>query len=183
MTLILRTQNKHHNSHRKWTLVINYSITNKKQTNFYAYAQICTHKHMRTHTHTFIYLFIYLLQSIQIFGTTPTTMHSEKNNICWILYCICCLLQKLFSTLLQWLSVTHCSGLWFISLHLLRKHENTGQLWALRFDVTAWTCHTANTGRFIMYSGITKIYYRKTIGHVFTKTVQIEGTTQKFFSQ
>ena len=30
-----------------------------------------------------------------------------------------------------------------------------------------------------MYSGITKIYYRKTVGHVFTKPVQIEGTTQK----
>jgi len=29
-----------------------------------------------------------------------------------------------------------------------------------------------------MYSGITKIYYRKTVGHVFTKPVQIEGTTQ-----
>jgi hypothetical protein len=37
------------------------------------------------------------------------------------------------------------------------------------------------TGRFIMCSGITKIYYRKTVGHVFTKPVQIEGTTQKFF--
>jgi hypothetical protein len=29
-----------------------------------------------------------------------------------------------------------------------------------------------------MYSGITKIYYRKTVGHVFRKPVQIEGTTQ-----
>jgi hypothetical protein len=29
-----------------------------------------------------------------------------------------------------------------------------------------------------MYSGITKIYYRKTVRHVFTKPVQIEGTTQ-----
>jgi hypothetical protein len=38
------------------------------------------------------------------------------------------------------------------------------------------------TGCFIMYSRITKIYYRKTVGHVFTKqTVQIEGTTQNFF--
>jgi hypothetical protein len=35
-----------------------------------------------------------------------------------------------------------------------------------------------NTGRFIMNSGITKIYYRKTVGHVFTKPVQTEGTTQ-----
>jgi len=34
------------------------------------------------------------------------------------------------------------------------------------------------TGRFIMYTGITKIYYRKNLGHVFTKPVQIEGTTQ-----
>jgi len=33
-----------------------------------------------------------------------------------------------------------------------------------------------NTGRFITYSGITKNYYRKTAGHVFTKPVQIEGT-------
>jgi len=37
------------------------------------------------------------------------------------------------------------------------------------------------TGRFIMYSGITKIYYRNTVGHVFTKPLQIEGTTQFFF--
>ena len=30
-----------------------------------------------------------------------------------------------------------------------------------------------------MYSEITKICYRKIVGHVFTKPVQIEGTTQK----
>jgi len=29
-----------------------------------------------------------------------------------------------------------------------------------------------------MYSGITKFYYRKTVGHVFAKPVQIIGTTQ-----
>ena len=32
-----------------------------------------------------------------------------------------------------------------------------------------------------MYSGTTKIYYRKTAGHVFTKPIQIEGTTQKIY--
>ena len=37
------------------------------------------------------------------------------------------------------------------------------------------------TGRFIMYSGTTKSYYRKTVGQVFTKPVQTEGTTQFFF--
>ena len=37
------------------------------------------------------------------------------------------------------------------------------------------------TGLFIMYSRITKIYYRKSAGHIFTKPVQIEGTTQKDF--
>jgi len=37
---------------------------------------------------------------------------------------------------------------------------------------------TLYTGRFIMYSGITKIYYRKIVGQVFTTPVQIEGTTQ-----
>jgi hypothetical protein len=31
-----------------------------------------------------------------------------------------------------------------------------------------------------MYSGVTKINYRKTLGHVFTKPVQIEGTTEFF---
>ena len=41
----------------------------------------------------------------------------------------------------------------------------------------------ASTGRFVMYYGITKIYYRKTVGHVFMKPVQIEGTNRKFFSQ
>ena len=30
-----------------------------------------------------------------------------------------------------------------------------------------------------MYSRITQIYYRKTVGHVFTKPLQIEGTTKK----
>jgi len=33
-----------------------------------------------------------------------------------------------------------------------------------------------------MYSEITKIYYAKTVGHVFAKPVQIEVTTQFFFS-
>jgi hypothetical protein len=32
-----------------------------------------------------------------------------------------------------------------------------------------------------MYSGITKIYYRKTVVHIFTKPVQIEGTTKNIF--
>jgi len=42
------------------------------------------------------------------------------------------------------------------------------------------TQHIAHrtTGRYIMYSGITKIYYRKTVRHVFTKPVQIEGKIQ-----
>jgi cytochrome bd-type quinol oxidase subunit 1 len=31
-----------------------------------------------------------------------------------------------------------------------------------------------------MYSGITKIYYSETVGQVFTKPVQIEGTTENF---
>jgi hypothetical protein len=48
---------------------------------------------------------------------------------------------------------------------------------------SGWGFHgEVNTWRFIMYSGITKIYYRKTVGHIFTKPVQIEGTTQKYFS-
>ena len=47
------------------------------------------------------------------------------------------------------------------------KHTNTGR--------------GKNTRRFIMYSGITKIYYRKTVGHVFTKLVQIEGKLNNFF--
>jgi len=33
--------------------------------------------------------------------------------------------------------------------------------------------------RFLMYSGITTIYYREPIVHVFTKIFLIEGTTQK----
>ena len=41
--------------------------------------------------------------------------------------------------------------------------------------------HRIPTGRFIMYSGITKLYERKTVGHVFRKPVQIEGTTQTLF--
>jgi len=37
-----------------------------------------------------------------------------------------------------------------------------------------------NTGRFIMHSGITKIYYRKKVGHVFMNPVQIEEKTLIF---
>jgi hypothetical protein len=33
----------------------------------------------------------------------------------------------------------------------------------------------------LMHSGNTKIYDRKTVGHVFTKPVQMEGTIQKLF--
>jgi len=32
-----------------------------------------------------------------------------------------------------------------------------------------------------MYSLITNIYYRKSVGHIFTKHIQMDGTTQ-FFS-
>jgi len=32
---------------------------------------------------------------------------------------------------------------------------------------------SCTTGRFIMYTGITEIYYRETVGHVFTKPVHI----------
>ena len=46
--------------------------------------------------------------------------------------------------------------------------------------IMGWT--SQYTGRFIMYSGITIIYYRKTLGHIFTKPVQIEGITQIIFS-
>jgi len=44
-------------------------------------------------------------------------------------------------------------------------------MWHLHFSTSK------HTGRFIMFSGITKICYMKTVGHVFTKPVQIEGTT------
>jgi hypothetical protein len=37
------------------------------------------------------------------------------------------------------------------------------------------------TESLIMHSGITKIDYKNTAGHAFTKPVQIEGTTEKIF--
>jgi hypothetical protein len=40
-------------------------------------------------------------------------------------------------------------------------------------------CVIYYTGRFTVYSRITKICERKTVGHVFSKPVQIEGITQK----
>jgi len=49
--------------------------------------------------------------------------------------------------------------------------------------VSAENKNLSNTGRFITYSRITKIYYRKIVGHIFMKPVQIEGRTQKLFSQ
>jgi hypothetical protein len=53
----------------------------------------------------------------------------------------------------------------------------------LKYQIDVSQSDKVNTGRFIMYSGTTKSHYWKTVGHVFTKqTVQIEGTTQFFFS-
>jgi len=49
-----------------------------------------------------------------------------------------------------------------------------------KFSVSVTAFSFYFTGRFIMYSKITKIYYRKAVGHVFTKPVQIEGTTKIF---
>jgi hypothetical protein len=42
---------------------------------------------------------------------------------------------------------------------------------------------TVKYGVVITYSRITKNYGRKTVRQVFTKPAQIEGTTQKCFSQ
>jgi len=58
----------------------------------------------------------------------------------------------------------------------------TQPLWKTDIYETLKQC-TIYTGCFIMYCGITKNYYRRTVGHVFTKPVQIEGTTQKIFFQ
>jgi hypothetical protein len=62
--------------------MINYSITNKKQTNEQTSMHMHTHTHTHTHTHARAHTHTYLFQRIQIFGTTPTTMHLEENNIC-----------------------------------------------------------------------------------------------------
>jgi hypothetical protein len=61
------------------------------------------------------------------------------------------------------------------------RHLNSMQLYMYR-NGSMYFCCNENTGHFIRYSRITKMYYRKAIGHVFTKPVQIEGTTQKFVS-
>jgi hypothetical protein len=52
-----------------------------------------------------------------------------------------------------------------------------------RVGLHGFTIWIPYTGRFIMYSGITKIYDRQTAGHVFTKPVQIEGATQIIFPE
>jgi hypothetical protein len=93
----------------------------------------------------YIYLFIYLYQRFQIFGTTPNKMYLEGNNIAQFCitfsdYCRNCL-AHFWKGCLSYIVVE----LWFRSLHLLHKHENTGHLWASRFDATDWTCHTANS--------------------------------------
>ena len=47
-------------------------------------------------------------------------------------------------------------------------------------EVEKLLCNILYTGRFMMYTGNTNIYYRNTVGHVFTKPVQIEGKTEFF---
>jgi hypothetical protein len=58
---------------------------------------------------------------------------------------------------------------------LFRNTESIGQKISLTFRLIL------NIESFIMYSRITKHYDRKTVGHVFTKPVRIEGTIQIFF--
>jgi hypothetical protein len=66
------------------------------------------------------------------------------------------------------------------ALHLLKSVTPFEGDVSQKANNTGWMMY--NTGRFIMYSRITKIYCRKTVGHVFRKSVQIEGTTQFLFS-
>ena len=100
----------------------------------------CAHN---THAHTFICLFIYF-KEFQSLELLPLQSIRKKNNIAE--FCIA------FADYCRNCLAHFCNGclshtvveLWFRSLHLLGKHENTGQLWPLKFDVTNWTCHTAN---------------------------------------
>jgi len=66
----------------------------------------------------------------------------------------------------------YLSLLWLRSQKIVRPSGSNAGL---------FVCHQY-TGHFITYSGITKNYYRKTVGHVFTKRVQMESTTQSLFS-
>jgi hypothetical protein len=77
----------------------------------------------------------------------------------------------------------HCRFRCCFSVHLrMLFHAQklyTKQCW--NSNVLRYLVFDTYTGCFIMYSGITKIYYRKTVRHIFTTPVQIEGTSQNFF--
>jgi len=63
---------------------------------------------------------------------------------------------------------------------LLRYHHS---IFCLSADLCSkYNCATEhrNTGRFIIYSGITKIYYRKPVGHVY-ETRSDRRNNSKFF--
>ena len=66
----------------------------------------------------------------------------------------------------------------YLSVVIIIKKNIFCFLQIIRINVSVMyippTGHHLNTGRFIMYSGITKNYYRKPVGHVFTKHVQTE---------
>ena len=142
MTLILRTKLKTviptTNEHF-WSIIV---LQINKQMN----KQTFTHTH--THTHTqFIYLSIYFKKFIsleQLPLKCSSSMNSEENNIAefriaFADYCRNCLAHFWNGCMAH-----NIVELWFRSIHLLHKHENTGQVWAPRSDVTDWTCHTAN---------------------------------------
>jgi hypothetical protein len=67
---------------------------------------------------------------------------------------------------------------WIVGSHFTWKFYNNRTYWLMSSRSMNPTHYT---GCFIMYSRITKIYYRKTVGHVFMKPVQKEGTTENFF--
>jgi len=91
-----------------------------------------------------------------------------------------------FNITLQWMTIIPFSVFTAHYSELPRPSTLCG-LRSQQSDINTWktkmNLNSIYTGRFIMFSGITKIYNRKTVGHVFTKPVRIEGTTQNFFSQ
>lgn len=118
------------------------------RTFIYAHIKVSPSQHQfsynsQTHKYTHLFVCLFISKNWNLWNYSHGKVF-RRNDIAefWIAfadYCRNCLAHfcngRLSHTVVE---------LWFRSLYLLHKHENTGQLWALIFDVTDRTCHPAN---------------------------------------
>jgi hypothetical protein len=139
------------------------------QLNMFGICEILKHRSRRGHTYL---VDVDKVAFTRVFWEHLTDKRKERlSKLYHVTECtVCCLLKLEVINVLGYKRVAGCV------LCAVRTEVSFEMSFSKSYGILY-------TGRFIMYSGITNIYDSKTVGHVFTKPLQIEGTTQNFFPQ